>query len=190
MKFTALAITALVGAVSADFFSANFVPTKYKEVNTAVLSANYINPTALNEAGLGCGMGNGVLINSIDWLYFNNCTDNVAAHFGLSKDGSSLDYIIKNPKTVYPCVETTTPKNATFTNFVCSDAFNLPSSVTVAYPKTTPFNVSPASSAAKAGATCTAGFSGKKNGNGPTGACCTHSDDCHETCYQGACKTF
>ncbi|KAJ2962355.1 hypothetical protein NQZ79_g2514 [Umbelopsis isabellina] len=29
---------------------------------------------------------------------------------------------------------------------------------------------------------CTSGYSGIKKGNGPTGACCTSSDDCQDTC--------
>lgn len=36
-------------------------------------------------------------------------------------------------------------------------------------------------------ATCSAGYSGKKNGGGPTGACCTSSNDCIDTCTNGMC---
>jgi hypothetical protein len=36
-------------------------------------------------------------------------------------------------------------------------------------------------------ATCTAGYSGKANGAGPTGACCTTSNDCVDTCTNGVC---
>ncbi|KAI8069404.1 hypothetical protein BC940DRAFT_318255 [Gongronella butleri] len=32
---------------------------------------------------------------------------------------------------------------------------------------------------------CTPGYSGLKNGGGPTGACCTSSDDCQDTCNPG-----
>ncbi|KAG1066619.1 hypothetical protein G6F42_026630 [Rhizopus arrhizus] len=34
---------------------------------------------------------------------------------------------------------------------------------------------------------CTAGVSGKKQGDGDTGYCCTSSDDCIETCRSGVC---
>lgn len=34
---------------------------------------------------------------------------------------------------------------------------------------------------------CTPGSSGRKNGDGNTGACCTSSDDCLETCRSGVC---
>ncbi|KAI9485256.1 MAG: hypothetical protein EXX96DRAFT_471815 [Benjaminiella poitrasii] len=35
---------------------------------------------------------------------------------------------------------------------------------------------------------CQTGFSGKKNGMGPEGACCTHSNDCQESCIKGKCN--
>ncbi|KAF9354435.1 hypothetical protein BGX34_011022, partial [Mortierella sp. NVP85] len=36
--------------------------------------------------------------------------------------------------------------------------------------------------------TCIPGFAGKRNGDGPHGACCTHSDDCDDTCVKGVCR--
>jgi hypothetical protein len=36
---------------------------------------------------------------------------------------------------------------------------------------------------------CIAGYREKKHGNGPTGACCSYSDDCLDTCVQGVCGT-
>ncbi|KAI8970310.1 hypothetical protein BDF20DRAFT_826256 [Mycotypha africana] len=35
---------------------------------------------------------------------------------------------------------------------------------------------------------CQPGFRGKKNGRGPEGACCSHSDDCQESCIKGKCN--
>ncbi|KAK3816287.1 MAG: hypothetical protein J3Q66DRAFT_369861 [Benniella sp.] len=35
--------------------------------------------------------------------------------------------------------------------------------------------------------TCLAGYRGKRNGKGPNGACCSHSDDCKDTCVKGVC---
>ncbi|KAG0286385.1 hypothetical protein BGZ96_009488 [Linnemannia gamsii] len=37
---------------------------------------------------------------------------------------------------------------------------------------------------------CAPGYRGKRTGRGPNGACCSHSDDCIESCVQGACKVF
>ncbi|KAK3817611.1 MAG: hypothetical protein J3Q66DRAFT_369435 [Benniella sp.] len=48
------------------------------------------------------------------------------------------------------------------------------------WPTTTPPKPSP---------TCLAGYRGKKNGKGPNGACCSHSDDCKDTCVKGICRT-
>ncbi|GAA5814307.1 hypothetical protein MFLAVUS_007801 [Mucor flavus] len=36
-------------------------------------------------------------------------------------------------------------------------------------------------------APCKAGYRGKRNGKGPNGACCSHSDDCLDTCVSGIC---
>ncbi|KAG0220509.1 hypothetical protein B0O80DRAFT_497098 [Mortierella sp. GBAus27b] len=51
------------------------------------------------------------------------------------------------------------------------------------YPTTTTAPPKPTSS-------CLAGYKGKKNGKGPNNACCSHSDDCKETCIQGVCGIF
>ncbi|CEP18673.1 hypothetical protein [Parasitella parasitica] len=37
------------------------------------------------------------------------------------------------------------------------------------------------------GVACVTGYLGRRNGGGPTGACCSHSDDCLDTCVQGVC---
>lgn len=37
------------------------------------------------------------------------------------------------------------------------------------------------------GVACVTGYRGMRNGGGPTGACCSHSDDCLDTCVQGVC---
>ncbi|KAK3816288.1 MAG: hypothetical protein J3Q66DRAFT_401452 [Benniella sp.] len=34
---------------------------------------------------------------------------------------------------------------------------------------------------------CFPGYGGKRNGKGPNGACCSHSDDCKDTCFNGIC---
>ncbi|KAI9257801.1 hypothetical protein EDC94DRAFT_586255 [Helicostylum pulchrum] len=36
--------------------------------------------------------------------------------------------------------------------------------------------------------TCAVGYKGKRNGQGPTKAFCSHSDDCKDTCVNGACN--
>ncbi|ORE02472.1 hypothetical protein BCV72DRAFT_297726 [Rhizopus microsporus var. microsporus] len=36
---------------------------------------------------------------------------------------------------------------------------------------------------------CKSGYRGKRNGKGPEGACCSHSDDCQESCIKGKCNT-
>ncbi|KAL7325210.1 hypothetical protein PS15p_207726 [Mucor circinelloides] len=43
-------------------------------------------------------------------------------------------------------------------------------------------------SACPTDAACQAGFKGKKNGRGPLDACCSHSDDCQESCINGKCN--
>ncbi|KAF9540647.1 hypothetical protein EC957_003932 [Mortierella hygrophila] len=37
---------------------------------------------------------------------------------------------------------------------------------------------------------CLPGFRGKRTGRGPNGACCSHSDDCFESCVKGVCKVY
>ncbi|KAG0217549.1 hypothetical protein BGX31_000202, partial [Mortierella sp. GBA43] len=32
---------------------------------------------------------------------------------------------------------------------------------------------------------CFGGYLGKRNGEGPNGACCSHSDDCEDSCIKG-----
>ncbi|KAK3814055.1 MAG: hypothetical protein J3Q66DRAFT_402637 [Benniella sp.] len=34
---------------------------------------------------------------------------------------------------------------------------------------------------------CLTGYEDKRNGKGPNGACCSHSDDCKDTCVKGIC---
>lgn len=36
-------------------------------------------------------------------------------------------------------------------------------------------------------APCKSGYRGKRNGKGPNGTCCSHSDDCLDTCVSGTC---
>ncbi|KAK3807198.1 MAG: hypothetical protein J3Q66DRAFT_356944 [Benniella sp.] len=75
------------------------------------------------------------------------------------------------PTTTCPVVTVTVPVTVTTTN---------PPKPTTTPPKptTTPPKPSP---------TCLAGYKGKRNGKGPNGACCSHSDDCKDTCVKGVC---
>ncbi|KAG0014266.1 hypothetical protein BGZ82_001820 [Podila clonocystis] len=38
--------------------------------------------------------------------------------------------------------------------------------------------------------TCLPGYRGKRTGRGPNGVCCSHSEDCIESCVKGVCKVF
>ncbi|KAF9116834.1 hypothetical protein BGW39_002573, partial [Mortierella sp. 14UC] len=49
--------------------------------------------------------------------------------------------------------------------------------------------VSPTASA-KPSPSCLSGYRGRRTGRGPNGACCSHSDDCIESCVKGVCKVF
>lgn len=76
---------------------------------------------------------------------------------------------------------------SSFKEYVCGNAVaNLPefSSATV------PGNTSSSYSDAKPSPTeerCILGYLGIREGQGPNGACCTHSDDCLDTCVKGVC---
>ncbi|KAF9365913.1 hypothetical protein BGX34_007589 [Mortierella sp. NVP85] len=74
--------------------------------------------------------------------------------------------------TSCPAVTVTVPVTVTTTN---------PPKPTTTPPKptTTPPKPSP---------TCLAGYRGKGNGKGPDGVCCSHSDDCKDTCVKGICR--
>ncbi|KAF9900346.1 hypothetical protein EC991_007465 [Linnemannia zychae] len=37
---------------------------------------------------------------------------------------------------------------------------------------------------------CLPGYRGKRTGKGPIGACCSHSDDCIESCVKNVCKVY
>ncbi|KAF9141220.1 hypothetical protein BG015_001358, partial [Linnemannia schmuckeri] len=37
---------------------------------------------------------------------------------------------------------------------------------------------------------CLPGYRGKRTGRGPNGVCCSHSDDCFESCVKGVCKVY
>ncbi|KAK3814057.1 MAG: hypothetical protein J3Q66DRAFT_441737 [Benniella sp.] len=70
------------------------------------------------------------------------------------------------PTTTCPAVTVTVPVTVTTTN-------PLPQTTTMP-PKPSP--------------TCAAGFIGKRNGKGTEGACCSHSNDCRDTCVKGICR--
>ncbi|KAK3814056.1 MAG: hypothetical protein J3Q66DRAFT_441736 [Benniella sp.] len=60
--------------------------------------------------------------------------------------------------------------------------------VTVPVTVTTATPPKPTTTPPKPSPTCAAGFIGKKNGQGRDGACCSHSNDCRDTCVNGICR--
>jgi hypothetical protein len=198
MKFSVLALTAFASVATADFFSVNFMPWGTKEAPTGAITANYINPTLIDDAtGNNCPQNGLLVVDNVDWVYFPNCSD-TAAHFGLVPGKSELAYVLNAQKEVYPCLEAgsgTSP--VAFINYLCSKSFTAPKNITVPKlpapakaPSSAIIAAAKATVAPTANPTCTSGYSGKRNGAGPTGACCTASDDCHQSCYNGICKTL
>ncbi|GAB5589211.1 hypothetical protein Unana1_04111 [Umbelopsis nana] len=197
MKFSILALTAFASVATADYFSVNFMAWGNADAPTGAVTSNYVNPTVIDDAtGNTCNQGGLLVIDNLDWVYYQNCTSGVAAHFGLVPGKSELAYVLNGNKEVYPCLAAGTGSSpATFTNYLCSKTFTLPKNITL--PKL-PAPQQPDAAALAAAATktvaptanptCTSGYSGKKNGGGPTGACCTSSDDCHANCINGSCK--
>ncbi|KAF9348546.1 hypothetical protein BGX34_002420, partial [Mortierella sp. NVP85] len=55
-------------------------------------------------------------------------------------------------------------------------------------PRTTTDPPKPTTTPPKPSPTCFAGYKGKRNGKGPDSACCSHSDDCKDTCVKGICR--
>ncbi|KAF9346926.1 hypothetical protein BGX34_003522 [Mortierella sp. NVP85] len=74
--------------------------------------------------------------------------------------------------TAVPTTTTTTTTTTIATTIVTSFATE-PITTSTPVPQPTP--------------TCLAGYRGKRNGKGPNGACCSHSDDCKDTCVKGVC---
>ncbi|KAK3816285.1 MAG: hypothetical protein J3Q66DRAFT_342135 [Benniella sp.] len=75
--------------------------------------------------------------------------------------------------TTVPTTTRTTTTAIVATTIVTSVATEPIITTTTLVPKPTP--------------TCLAGYRGKRNGKGPNGACCSHSDDCKDTCVKGVC---
>ncbi|KAK3814058.1 MAG: hypothetical protein J3Q66DRAFT_345522 [Benniella sp.] len=76
------------------------------------------------------------------------------------------------PTTTCPAVTVTVPVTIT-----------VPVTLTTTNPLPQTTNTPP-----KPSPTCAAGFIGKRNGKGPDGACCSHSNDCRDTCVKGICR--
>lgn len=76
-----------------------------------------------------------------------------------------------------------------YKEYVCGNAVpndETPSNSTSTKPA--PSSSSSAAESSKATyETCILGYLGKRNGKGPNGACCTHSNDCLDTCVKGVC---
>ena len=77
------------------------------------------------------------------------------------------------PPAVVTTTTTTTNVPTTTTTTIVTSVTTEPITTTTLAPKPTP--------------TCLTGYRGKRNGKGPNGACCSHSDDCVDTCVKGIC---
>lgn len=84
--------------------------------------------------------------------------------------------------TTTKTISTTSTKTSTTTNKTTSTKTTTSTKMTTTT-KTTTTRLTTTTAALK----CTIGSSGKKNGDGKTGYCCTSSDDCIETCRSGVC---
>ncbi|KAF9365142.1 hypothetical protein BGX34_011271, partial [Mortierella sp. NVP85] len=83
---------------------------------------------------------------------------------------------VSRPTTTVPPVVTPTCPIVTVTVPVTVATTNPPKPTTTPpKPTTTPPKPTP---------TCLPGYKGKRNGKGPNGACCSHSDDCKDTCVK------
>ncbi|KAK3816286.1 MAG: hypothetical protein J3Q66DRAFT_388487 [Benniella sp.] len=81
-----------------------------------------------------------------------------------------------------PAVVTTTTTNVVTTTNVPTTTTIVTSVATEPITTTTTTTLAPQPTP-----TCLAGYRGKRNGKGPNGACCSHSDDCKDTCVKGVC---
>jgi hypothetical protein len=198
MKFSLLALTALASVATADYYSVNFMPWGTSKAPTGAVTSTYVNPTLIDDAtGNSCAQAGLIVLDTVDWIYYANCSG-VAAHFGLVSGKSELEYVLNAKKQVYPCQEVGSGNSpVSFTNYVCSKTFTASKKITVAEKLSTPSSATAEPSiatitltSATPAPTCTSGFSGKRNGGGPTGACCTASNDCKASCHNGICKTL
>ncbi|KAH8555711.1 hypothetical protein BGW37DRAFT_145639 [Umbelopsis sp. PMI_123] len=198
MKFSLLALTAFASVATADFYSVNFLPWGDSKAPTGAVTSTYVNPSLIDDAtGNSCAQNGLIVLDTVDWIYYANCSD-VAAYFGLVSGKSELEYVLNAAKEVYPCLEVGSGSNpVTFTNYVCSKTFSGAKNITVSKKLSTPSSATAEPSiatitltSATPASTCTAGFSGKKNGGGTTGACCTSDDDCKANCISGKCITL
>ncbi|KAG2229952.1 hypothetical protein INT48_003497 [Thamnidium elegans] len=92
-----------------------------------------------------------------------------------------------------PSVDKSTPAN---THTESSVSATIPASTTTSTTKTTTIKTTTnatkktttkTSQPTATNAPCKSGYRGKRNGKGPNGACCSHSDDCLDTCVSGIC---
>ncbi|CAO3618711.1 unnamed protein product [Mucor fragilis] len=84
--------------------------------------------------------------------------------------------------TAFTTTKTTTTKTTT-TKSITNKTASATKTTSRTTAKTTTTKASTSTSPTK----CIAGISGKKQGNGDSGYCCTSSDDCIETCRSGVC---
>ncbi|KAF9345051.1 hypothetical protein BGX34_005067, partial [Mortierella sp. NVP85] len=94
---------------------------------------------------------------------------------------------VNRPTTTTPAPVTTTCSVATTTCPMVT--VTVPVVTTTNPPKLTTTPPKPTATPPKPSPTCLACYIGKKNGKGPNGACCSHSDDCKDTCVKGICGT-
>ncbi|KAK3821100.1 MAG: hypothetical protein J3Q66DRAFT_386020 [Benniella sp.] len=97
----------------------------------------------------------------------------------------SSDYYGKKGKPVNPPTTTTTAAPVATTN---CPAVTVTVPVTVPVTPTTTNPPRTTTNSPKPSPTCLAGYKGRGNGKGPDGACCSHSDDCKDTCVKGICR--
>ena len=87
--------------------------------------------------------------------------------------------------TTLPPVVTTTTTNVVTTTAVPTTTTTTATTIVTSV-ATEPI-ITTTTLAPKPTPTCLAGYRGKRNGKGPNDACCSHSDDCKDTCVKGVC---
>jgi hypothetical protein len=169
-----------------------------------------------NSSVIKCRVGNNAYQDETSIIYSNNpsvfigCVgtpmvglqggNRVLRSLKVQKSNEVLNCILLEKKSNYkqyvcgdaiPAADTTFTTTAAVSSSIVIPTVTGSSATTVVTPTsthtTTKTTTTTSSSSKPTSSNCLSGYRGKRNGRGPNDACCSHSDDCLDTCVSGVC---
>ena len=192
MYLQGLILTVLINGVLGFWaidINKNVGPYNLKWGNLHNIETGSINPnnSIVNTLCIfSFGFGTPVVFNPSE---YGGCKNQSLV--SLVGQGSTLYYLQHQDGSKIGC--TLSRNDSDFDSYLCADKFPIQAITTTSrttssniMTKTTSSTTGTKTTSSKTSTTtvvaCKSGYSGKKNGGGPTGACCTSSDDCLDTC--------